>query len=137
MKTLAAALIALFVVAGDVSAQAVDSSRYAAVAFSKKTGKYGYGYDHPSRFSAERAALRNCPEADAKVLTWTRFGYIVLLIAADGSPGFGQVNGAGANSRDAYEEALANLRKNTKSPIKTYVRVCSGDVAPVVKTFAE
>ncbi len=137
MKTLAAALIALFVVAGNTPAAEIDSTRYAAVAFSVKTGKWGYGYDHPSRFSAERAALRNCPAADAEVVTWTQFGWIVLLIAEDGSYGCGEVHGAGANSRDANAKALAQLRKHTKSPVKTYVRVCSGDIAPVVQHFKD
>ena len=133
MKTLVAILF-VACAAAPVQAQAIDSSRYAAVAYSIKTGSYGYGWDCGSRFSAERTALANCRGADAQVLTWTRFGYIVLLIAEDGAYGVGEVHGAGVSSAQAYDRALAQLRKVTRSRVKTAVRVCSGDVPPKVVT---
>ena len=131
MKT-AITVLFLALLAAPVQAQSIDPSRYAAVAYSLKTGSYGYAWDHSSRFSAERTALANCRGSDAKVLTWTRFGYIVLLIAEDGAYGVGEVHGAGVSSAQAYDRAFAHLRKHTKSRIKTAVRVCSGDVPPRV-----
>lgn len=134
MKTLHAfaVVVALAAFGGTASAQAIDSSRYAAVAYSMKTGKFGYGYDQPSRIAAERRALAECAADDAEVVTWTRFGYIVLLIAEGNAYGVGEVHGAGASAADAYERALAQLRKHTKKKITTAVRVCSGNVPPKV-----
>src|SRR5262245_3721544 len=43
----------------------VDSSRYGAIAYSLKTGKFGYAWNYGSRHSAETAALSECPESDA------------------------------------------------------------------------
>jgi hypothetical protein len=133
MKTLCTVLFAL-ILAAPCQAQTIDSSRYAAVAYSMKTKKYGYAWDCGSRFRAESTALANCRAADAEIITWTKFGYIVLLIAEDGAYGAGEVNGAGVSSAMAYDRALAQLRKHTKSKVKTAIRVCSGDVHPKVVT---
>jgi hypothetical protein len=134
MKALHAAAVcfAFALFAGPASAQAIDSTRYAAVAYSQKTGNYGYGYDQPSRAAAERRALAECKGDDAEIVTWTQFGYIVLLIAEDNAYGVGEVHGAGVSSADAYRRALAQLRKHTAKKISTVVIVCSGDVAPRV-----
>jgi hypothetical protein len=59
--------------------------RYAAIAYSAATGKYGYSYGWSSRASAERDALARCKAADARVLTWTRNSYCALAKGKNGA----------------------------------------------------
>jgi serine/threonine-protein kinase len=132
MKALASSLSALLLMTAPAAAQTIDGTRYAAIAFSPKTGKWGFGYNHPSRASAERAALNKCPASDARVLTWARMGWIVLVIAEDGAHGYAQVHGEGASLSAAMSKALAHLRKHSSSKVKTIVRVCSGGVEPSI-----
>lgn len=112
----------------------IDSNSYAAIAFSPKTGKYGYAWNHSTRAGAEKAALSECKADDAKVVTWVKFGWAVLVIGEDNAYGYDEVHGDGANSKDAYESALKELRKHSEAKVKTIIIVCSGDVKPKVIT---
>jgi len=112
----------------------IDPDTYAAIAFSPKTGKYGYAWNYSTRAAAEKAALSECKADDAKVVTWVQFGWAVLVIAEDNAYGYDEVHGDGANSKDAYDSALKELRKNSDAKVKTIIIVCSGDVKPKVIT---
>lgn len=111
----------------------IDFDRFAAVAFSPSTGEYGYGWDCPSRWTAETAALRNCPAADAKVVGWVKGGWLVLAIGHDNSYGVGWEFGNGAVNTDAARRAIARLKESGQTA-KTLVYLCSGDIDPVIKT---
>lgn len=110
----------------------IDPDRYGALVYSPKTGKYGYSWNHPTRSAAERAALAECKEDDAKVLTWVKFGWAVLVIAEDKGYGYDEVHGAGVTDTDAERAAMKKLRENTQAKVKTVVIICSGDVKPRV-----
>jgi hypothetical protein len=110
----------------------IDSNTYAAIAFSQKTGKYGYAWNYRSLGAAQRAALSRCPEADAEVVAWVNFGWAVLVISEDGASGYATSYGEGSTSGDAYRLALREMRKHSDAPVKTILIVCSGDVQPRV-----
>ena len=57
---------------------------YAAIAYSPKTGKYGYAYGQSTRDIAEGVAKRRCKAADAKVVTWVHNGWVPWLLARMG-----------------------------------------------------
>jgi hypothetical protein len=112
----------------------IDPDKYGAVAYSVKTGKYGYGYNYGTRAQAERAALSEVKADDAKVLTWVQYGWIVLVIADDGAYGYDEVHGDGVSDKDAVAKATKELRKHSQAKIVTTVIVCSGDVKPKIIT---
>jgi hypothetical protein len=108
-----------------------DSSRYGALAYSPKTGKYGYAWDQLTRTAAEELARAECKANDAKVLAWVRTGWAALVIAEDKSYGYDEVNGDGANSEAAYQKALKKLRNYSNAKVKTII-IVSGNVRPKV-----
>jgi len=110
----------------------VDPDKYGAIAFSPKTGKYGYAWNWGSREAAEKAALAEVKADDAKNLTWVKYGWAVLVIAEDGAYGYDCVYGDGATDTEAVEKATKQLRKYSQEKIVTTVIVCSGDVKPKV-----
>lgn len=112
----------------------IDFGRYAAVAYSSKTGKFGYAWDWGSRATAESVALMNCKADDAKVVGWVKGGWLVLAVADDNAYGVGYTFGEGASNADARQRAIKDCMKHSKStgPIKIKVVLCSGDYAPVV-----
>lgn len=110
----------------------IDPDTFGAIAYSPKTGKYGYAWNQTTRRAAERVAVAECKEDDAKLLTWVQFGWAVLVIAEDKAYGFDEVHGPGATDADAEEKAMKELRKRTDAKVKTIVIVCSGDVKPKV-----
>jgi hypothetical protein len=110
----------------------IDSSTYAAIAFSPSTGKYGYAWNCGTLTQARRIALSYCKESDAEVVTWVQFGWAVLVIGEDGSYGYATAYGEGASSADAQSKATRELRKYSDKPIKTILIVCSGDVQPKI-----
>lgn len=126
---LALAFFPSFAAADEVK---IDPDRYGALVYSPKTGKYGYSWNHTTRGAAEKAALDQCKEPDAKVLTWVKFGWAVLVIAEDKGYGYDEVHGEGVTDADAERSAMKELRKKTQSKVKTIVIVCSGDVKPRV-----
>jgi hypothetical protein len=136
MKTLLAGFVLSVLGLGMFSAPAtadthlINPTRYAAVAYSEKTGNFGCGYNFSSRFAAEREAISQCNADDAKVLTWVQFGWIALVIAEDGAYGYDEVFGHGVTKGAAVDKAMRQLRKHTTAKVKTIFIVCSGDVSP-------
>src|SRR5436190_6267409 len=116
LSALVAALFAPLAGAADAK---IDPDKYGALVYSPKTGKYGYSWNHDSRAAAEKAALAQCKEPDAKVLTWVKFGWAVLVIAEDNCYGFDEVHGDGVTDADAEKKAMKKLREQTKAKVTT------------------
>ena len=81
---------------------------FAAIAYSPKTGKFGYSYEYGSRAAANQAALKHVPEPDAEIVAWTRNAYCAL---AKGDDGYGAAWGDSA--AQARANALAACAKHT------------------------
>jgi hypothetical protein len=79
-----------------------SGSTFGAIAYSSKTGKWGYSYGARNQEEAERVALSHCPAPDANVVMRANGGWIAL---ATGPRGWGAASGT---SRPAVEQkALA------------------------------
>ena len=90
-------------------------SSYAAIAYSEKTGKYGYSFQQPARSTAETVALRNCKADDAKIVTWARNGFCALAVGDGTAWGIGYSYGDGATNTSAKERALAECQTRGKN----------------------
>jgi serine/threonine-protein kinase len=112
----------------------IDFDRYAAIAYSPKTGKFGYAWNWGSRSQAESQALSECKADDAKVVGWVKGGWLALAVADDNAYATGYEYGDGASSANACQKAIDDCKEQTKSknPPKIKVVVCSGDYAPKV-----
>jgi serine/threonine-protein kinase len=109
----------------------IDFDTYAAVAFSESTGSYGYAYNYGSRGAAERAALANCKETDAKVVGWVKAGWLALAVGDNKAYGVAWEYGEGAVNTTAKKRALKELAdRNGKCTV--LICVCSGNVEPEV-----
>lgn len=106
-------------------------STYAAIAFSEKTGKWGYSYDQSTRASAESVALKHCKADDAKIVTWVRNGFCALAVGEKGAWGIGYSYGEGATNRAAKATALEECKKRSSSA-RLVLCVCSVDVKPEI-----
>ncbi len=104
---------------------------YAAIAYSPKTGKYGYAYGQSTRDMAEGIAKRRCKAADAKVVTWVHNGWCALAIGENGTYGVGWSYGNGATNRDAKLNALDECQKRSKKA-RLLLCVCSIDRQPEI-----
>ena len=110
-----------------------DTYRYAAVAYSTTTGKYGYAYNHGTLAGAKKTALGHCEADDAEIVGWVQGGFLVLAIGDDNSYGVGWEYGDGARIRDAAATAEANCKSYGTQVVKL-VYLCSGDIAPRIVT---
>jgi hypothetical protein len=91
-----------------------DGDTYAAIAYSPTTGKYGYAYNHGSRWAAQTAALRSCKADDARIVTWVHNGFCALALGDDVSAwGIGYSYGDGATNTYAKQRALHECSKRT------------------------
>ncbi len=107
-------LSAVCVPAASAQSLDVDSSSYAAVAYSPSTGDYGYSYNYGSRWSAEKAALERCDAPDARIVGWVNRGFFALALGDDKSCwGTGWSYGDDATNTEAITRALAECRKRT------------------------
>jgi hypothetical protein len=124
-------LVALAVVAG-ISWASTANAEYAAIAFSKSTGEYGYGWGQWSLGAAERIALDNCKAKDAEIVAWVEDGFAALAIGEDDTTyGTGWQWGDGATNIDAINRAKDNCTKRGQR-VKTLVVVASDTFAPKV-----
>lgn len=87
---------------------AAASGLFAAIAYSPKTGKYGYSYSHGSQSAACSAALKFCKEPDAQIVGWAKNRYCALAEGADGY-GFGHA----ATAAEARQIALNDCARRT------------------------
>jgi len=109
----------------------VSGDTYAAIAYSEKTGKWGYGYNYSTRRGAEAEALRKCTADDAKIVTWVHNGFCALAVGEKVAWGIGYTYGDGASSRTAKLTAINECKKRS-STAKLLLCICSYDVTPEV-----
>ncbi len=82
----AAAAAGVLWLATPAKARADDT--YAAIAYSEKTGHYGYGYNFDTCAAAEEQALSECKGDDAKIVVWARNAWCALAISDNGPYGW-------------------------------------------------
>jgi serine/threonine-protein kinase len=78
--------------------------RFAAIAYSPKTGRWGYGANYPTKSEAIARARRECGRSDART-NWCRNAWIALAVS-DESPG-----GWGSAWGETAAEARAAARR--------------------------
>jgi hypothetical protein len=81
---------------------------FAAIAYSPKTGRYGYGNGYPTKSQAIARAKRECGSGNART-NWCKNAWIALAISDGSRGGWGSAWGATADlARDsARAECLA------------------------------
>ncbi|HEX8077492.1 MAG TPA: DUF4189 domain-containing protein [Chthoniobacterales bacterium] len=84
--------------------EAASGDRFAAVAYSPKTGRYGYGINYPTKAQAIARAKRECGRG-ATATNWCKNAWIALAIS-DSSPG-----GWGSGWGNTEAEARASARR--------------------------
>ena len=75
---------------------------YCAIAYSPGIQISGCSYGQPSQDQAEKVALAQCPFHDAKIVGWTRNGFVVLVGSSDGGWGCGK----GKTKEEAEQAAI-------------------------------
>lgn len=79
-------LLALIVV--PLLSSPVLAALYGAIAYSEKTGRYGYSYNYSWLGDAEADALANCDAPDAQVVAWCWNEYAALAVDDNGNYGY-------------------------------------------------
>lgn len=100
-----------------------DYDTYAAIAYSKSTGHYGYSYGYYSLAAAELEALAQCDGDDATIKVWSRNDWCALAIGDDGALGWYW----GDTSYEAKAGAVLECRKYTDGDHIRVIAVYSGD----------
>ena len=98
----------------------VANADYAAIAYSPKTGKWGYAFGSYSLGTVQRNALNRCGAFDAQIAVWVENGWCALAQDANGHYGWGWSTCCLAN---AQATALQNASSNAHIVCWTY----SGD----------
>ena len=90
MTYLARRILLLIVAFTFVSAIALEAAqnRYAAIAFSKSTGRWGYGNGYATKEAAIARALQECGQRDA-ITKWTKNAWISLAVSNRTPTGYG------------------------------------------------
>ena len=96
---------------------------FAAIAFSDKSGAWGYSYGQPSRQFAEARAVLNS-DPDGKAVVQVRNGWCALAAGDDGVHGWG----SGASDDEAEKAALDDAGKRSKNPRVSFAVSSEGDV---------
>lgn len=104
---------------------------FAAIAYSRETGKYGYASECKTRDDAEREALRHCDVHDARIVGWVHNGFCALAVGDHGAWGTGWSAGKEATRAVAEERALAQCRKRSDKA-RLLTCVCSSRREPEV-----
>ena len=88
--------------------QAAPGDRFAAIAYSPSTGRWGYGNNYPTKAAAIARAVRECGRRDAKTF-WCRnaWGALALSDSAPGGYGWSWATTAAAARRGALRECRA------------------------------
>ncbi len=96
---------------------------FAAIAFSEKSGAWGYGYGQPSRQFAEARAVLNS-DPNGKDVVQVRNGWCALAVSDDGVHGWG----SGASDDEAEKASLEDAGKRGKNPHVLISISSEGDV---------
>jgi hypothetical protein len=94
---------------------------YAAIAYSRSTGKYGFTYQQPTLEAAKADALRRCEGNDARIVVWTRNGWCALAKGADGT--FGAASAP--SQQEAEKDALGDCAKKTSGQAQVAIAIRS------------
>jgi Domain of unknown function (DUF4189) len=109
-----------------VPASARADDTYAAIAYSPKTGAYGYGFEFDTRGKAEKKALAECKGDDAELVAWVKNGWCVLAVGDDAKYGYG----TNADLDVARKTALEECTKITKN---SHILICVSSDGKVKK----
>ena len=91
-----AAVAVVFALLG--AAQAARADAYAAIAYSKSTGQYGYTYGYDNLDAAKCDAVANANAPDAHVVVWVENGWAALAVNNNGGWGYGWSTNCKANA---------------------------------------
>ena len=99
-------LLVLFALALGIgpSLHAQSGDLYAAIAYSPKTGRWGYGCNYPTKAEAIARAKKECGGKDART-NWCKNAWIALAISDKAKGGWGSAWG------ETREEAEAAARR--------------------------
>ena len=93
-------------------------SRFAAIAYSESTGRYGYAHGYYSQYAAECEAIRRCNADDAEVVVWARNNWCALALGDEtGTYGYAW-NGCDSTAK---ADALRRCRERTTG---CHIAVC-------------
>ena len=108
------ALIVFFVLLAFCGSSEVEAAdKYAAVAFSPSTGRYGFGRGFSTKAAAIEEATLRCGRQDA-IVRWCRNSWIVLARSERTSRGYGYGCAWGKNFRDVRAQARANCLEHNE-----------------------
>ncbi|HYM62506.1 MAG TPA: DUF4189 domain-containing protein [Thermoanaerobaculia bacterium] len=96
--------------------------RYGAIAYSKRTGHYGYSSRALSRGEAEDRALRNCEGRDCRIEVWFRNSCGAL---ATGSDGYVTGWAHDTSASEARERALRECRDRDGRRCRVIIWTCA------------
>ena len=88
--------------------QAQDDDKYAAIAYSPSTGRWGYGCNYSTKAEAIERAKRECNEDDVRT-NWCKNAWISLAISKKSKGGWGSAWG------DTRDDAEAASKKECKA----------------------
>ncbi len=94
---------------------------YGALAYSPKTGDYGYSYGYGSRADAERRAKRECGQSDCEIAAWYAGACGAIAVGNDGKWG----GGSGDTEREAREDAKNDCVKDGGKNCEILVAKCT------------
>jgi hypothetical protein len=99
-----------------------DDDRYGAIAYSRRSGHYGYFRGAESQAGAERRALEKCEGRDCRIVGWFRNSCGALATGEDG-----QVTGFGHDNRldEAKERSVRNCRENGGRRCRVVISACA------------
>lgn len=99
------------------------ADEFGAIAYSKRTQRYGWATGKRSRTRAENAALEQCDRNDCKIEVWFRDTCAALATGSDG-----QVTGWAYNDslREAKERAVRECRERDGERCHVVIAKCSG-----------
>jgi hypothetical protein len=98
------------------------ADRYGAIAYSTRTGHYGYADNAPTRGAAERRALERCEGRDCKVEVWFRNSCGALAAGEDGRI-FGWAHDT--SLRDAKVAAVEQCRQHRGHHCQVVISACT------------
>jgi hypothetical protein len=93
--------------------------RFAAIALSLQTGRYGYSSGAASLAAAERAARANTGDPNAEILVWVQNGWVALAFSNNGE------YAATWSTRSARDAAASALRDCTVNGGRGELAVCT------------
>jgi serine/threonine-protein kinase len=96
--------------------------RYGAIAYSQRTGHYGYADNAGTRAGAERRALDNCEGRDCKIEVWFR-NSCGALATGEGGRIYGWAQNA--SLREAKESAVEHCRHEGGRRCRVVISACT------------